>query len=309
MSLPFARAGEGSDARVVHALHSVGIDDFETLARPFVERSLDLTAKALSDAGVEASAIDLLVLSGGTSRMPLVRRMIAERFGLRHSGGVNPSEIVALGAAVAASMEEGPARLKVRDVVSRTYGVEVDGGLFVPLIKKNSPVPASKSRIFTTVQDGQDSVEIHVLQGESKRCEEALSLGKFLLAGIKPAKAGKPQIRVDFGIDESDILHVAAIDLETGRAQTISIADLGRGAADESPSELVGKANLLAARIDELKTGMDLEAGLEAELEEAARRAASAGPAMSEGELRLLKAELEGLVGELLARRSEATPA
>jgi molecular chaperone DnaK len=306
ISLPFAMVGEGPGARVVHPSYDLDREAFEALVRPFVDRSLDLTDRALKEASLGKGDIDILVLSGGSSRIPLVRRLIEERYGLKPAGGVNPEEVVALGAAVSASLSEGSERLSVHDVVSRTYGVEIDGGAFVPLIRKNSPVPATRSRVFTTVEDGQDSVEIHVLQGESRDCREDLSLGRFLLAGIADDKAGAPRIRVDFSIDESDILHVSAVDLASGAAQAISIADLGRGAAAESPADLVAKATVLASRIGELKAGLELESGLEAELEEAAGRAGKASEAMSEGELRLLKAELEGLVGELLARRGEA---
>jgi len=306
ISLPFAMVGEGPGARVVHPSYNLDREAFESLVRPFIDRSLELTDRALKEASLGKGDVDILVLSGGSSRIPLVRRLIEERYGLKPAGGVNPEEVVALGAAVSAGLSEGSERLSVHDVVSRTYGVEIDGGAFVPLIRKNSPVPATRSRVFTTVEDRQDSVEIHVLQGESRDCREDLSLGRFLLAGIADGKAGAPRIRVDFSIDESDILHVSAVDLSSGAAQAISIADLGRGAAAESPADLVAKTNVLASRIGELKTGLELESGLEAELDEAAGRAGKASEAMSEGELRLLKAELEGLVGELLARRGEA---
>jgi molecular chaperone DnaK len=197
--------------------------------------------------------------------------------------------------------------------VSRTYGVEIDGGRFVPLIRKNSPVPASKSRVFTTVQDEQDSVEIHVLQGEGRSAAENLSLGRFLLAGLRPTAAGAPRIRVDFSIDESDMLHVGARDLDTGIEQAISIADFDRGASADSREELAAKADMLADRLGELRAGLVLERGLESELDEICARARAAcseasgnvSAASTMGELRLLKAELEGLVGELLARRSE----
>jgi molecular chaperone DnaK len=314
MSLPFALAGRAApegDARLLHPVFPLDRPAFEAIALPFVDRSLELTAWALADAGLAASDVDVLVLSGGSSRIPLVRRLLEERFGLKPAGGVNPEEIVALGAAVATGLGlppspgQGP-RLVVRDVVSRTYGVEIDGGAFVPLIRKNSPVPAKRSRVFTTVEDGQDSVEIHVLQGESRLCGENLSLGRFLLAGVKAGKAGAPQIRVDFSIDESDILHVSALDLDMGVAQAISIADLGRGAGAESPEELLARIGLLSGRLEELAAGLELEAGLEAELEEASLRARKAGPGLGEGALRLLKAELEGLLGEVLARRGEA---
>jgi molecular chaperone DnaK len=307
LSLAFATAG----GRILHPSLELRRSDLEAIVLPYVERSLELVERALAEAGIAKGELDSLVLSGGSSRIPLVRSMLEERLGLKPEGGVNPEEIVALGAAVWASLVSGQGeaaeRLRVRDVVSRTYGVEVDGGVFIPLIRKNSPVPSSYSRVFTTVADGQDSVEIHVLQGESRSASEDLSLGRFLLAGIKPAKAGKPRIKVDFSIDESDMLHVAAVDLETGAEQTISIADLGRGAPDESRADLARKVGILAGRLDELGEGLALERGLQAEmgdLRARARATLESGP--PDDSLRMLKAELEGLVGELLARRAEA---
>ena len=306
IGIPFALAR----GCVVHPSLALSRDSFEEIARPYVERSLELARRALEDARIPASSVDALVLSGGSSRIPLVRRLLAENLGLEPEGGINPEEIVALGAAAWAGLAAGTGRLRVRDVVSRTYGVEIDGGSFVPLIRKNSPVPASRSRVFTTVQDGQDSVEIHILQGEGEKASENLSLGRFLLAGVRPAQAGEPRIKVDFSIDESDMLRVGARDLDTGAEQAISIADFDRGASADGREELAVKAGLLADRLDELEAGLQLERGLRAELDEirARARAAARGdaPASSSlGELRLLKAELEGLVGELLARRSE----
>jgi len=296
---------------VLHPTLELRRSDLEEIARPYVERSLDLVDRTLHDAGVAQEDIESLVLSGGSSRIPLVRRMLRERFGIMPEGGVNPEEAVAMGAAVWASLISGSAeageRIRVRDVVSRSYGLEVDGGAFIPLIRKNSPVPSTHSRVFTTVSDGQDSVEIHVLQGESKIADENVSLGRFLLVGIHPAKAGSPRVKVDFTIDESDMLHVAAVDQESGSEQAISIADIGRGASDDSREELAKKASLLVARLDELRTGLDLERGLVAELDDIRRRTLSALESDSrEGEFRMIKAELEGLVGELLARRTEA---
>jgi molecular chaperone DnaK len=309
IALAFAASG----GKIIHPVFELSRSQFEDIARPCVERSIELVEKALLDASVSKEELGSLVLSGGSSRIPLVRRMLKEKLGLEPEGGVNPEEIVALGAAVSAALTLGEgrsgARMRVLDVVSRSYGVEIDGGAFIPLVRKNCPVPSSYSRVFTTVSDDQDSVEIHVLQGESKLASEDLSLGKFLLAGIRPAKAGLPRIKVDFSIDESDMLHVSAIDLGSGAEQAISIADIGRGASDESSEVLARKTSLLVDRIAELRSDLKLERGLESELDDAilrARRVQDSSSKGAEGEIRMLKAELEGLVGELLARRSEA---
>ena len=308
--------------RVVHLERRFEREEFERIAAPYIERSLDLVERVLRDSGINASQVDALVLSGGSSRIPLVKRRIYERFGLVPEAGIGPEEIVALGAAVAAGLAEDETerggvsraeRLRVRDVVARTYGVEIDGRLFVPIIKKNTPVPAERARVFTTVADRQESVEIHVLQGESREADDNLSLGRFLLAGVRQAKAGEPRISVDFSIDESGILHVGARDLDTGSSQAISITDIDRGEDDDSVAEVLGKARILADRIKDLRAGLTLEGWLEAELDEAAERvmrssessALGSAGAASEGEIRLLRAELEGLVGELLARTQE----
>jgi molecular chaperone DnaK len=298
--LPFAtRAADGG---LIHPELAVTRGEFEALALPWVEKTLELTAKALAEAGVAASEVGRLVLSGGSSRIPLVRRLIAERFGLSPAGAINPEEIVALGAAVEGALLGGSERLKVLDVVSRTYGVEIDGRRFVPLIRKNSPVPAVKQRMFTTVADDQDSVEIHVLQGESPEVDEDLSLGRFLLAGLRTAPAGVPRIAVDFSIDESDILHVSARDLETGIEQAITIVDLGRGADGEGADILASKSRRLADRLEELLDAAPVDRALEAEVRNAVERGRAASETEGEGRLRILRAELEGLVGELLSR-------
>ncbi len=307
ISIAFASVG----GKILHPTLELRRSDLEAIAGPYIERSLALVDGTLRDAGVASEDLDSLVLSGGSSRIPLVRRRLRERLGREPEGGVNPEEIVALGAAVWAALVSGSGeaaeRMRVRDVVSRSYGVEVDGGVFVPLIGKNSAVPSTRSRVFTTVADGQDSVEIHVLQGESEAASENLSLGRFLLAGLRPARAGRARVKVAFTIDESDMLHVAAVDQESGAEQAISIADIWRGPSDESRDELARKASLLAGRLQELREGLALEHGLGSELDDIRERLRRALDSKAgEGELRMLKAELEGLVGELLARRVEA---
>ncbi len=305
IALAFAAAG----GKILHPSFDLKRSDLEAIALPYIERSIDLVEKALRDAGVAVGDLDSLVLSGGSSRIPLVRRMLEEKLSLKPEGGVNPEEVVALGAAVWASLAAGQGeaaeRIRVRDVVSRTYGVEIDGGVFIPLIRKNSPVPSTHSRVFTTVVDDQDSVEIHVLQGESRVAAEDVSLGRFLLAGIRSAKAGGPRINVIFSIDESDMLHVTAEDLESGAEQAISIVDFDRGTPDEGREELVRKVDVLAGRLDELGEGLSLERGLESEISDLRARVRLSIDA-GDDSIRILKAELEGLVGELLARRAEA---
>jgi molecular chaperone DnaK len=304
ISLVFASSG----GRIFHPSFELNREYFEEIAEPYVQRSIELTEKTIRDSGLDVSEIDALILSGGSSRMPIVRRMLEEHFEIRIEGGINPEEIVALGTAVWTSIINDPKALglHVRDVVARSYGVEADKGVFIPLIRKNSPVPVVKSRTFTTVTDHQDSVEIHILQGESPLASENLSLGRFLLSGIRAARAGEPRIRVDFEIDESDMLHVSARDLDTGAAQTINIPSRACDGSDIPLEELKKKTRVLMQRLDELRIGLKLERGLEAEIEEVLKKARSLEEKANPSELGLVRAELEGLVGEILARRAEA---
>src|SRR5436305_797840 len=182
------------------------------------------TAAALADAGVKAADIDEVVLVGGMTRMPKVRDTVKDFFGKEPHTGVNPDEVVAMGAAIQAGVLQGEVKdVLLLDVTPLSLGIETLGGVFTRLIERNTTIPTSKSQVFSTATDNQPSVEINVLQGERDMAAGNKSLGKFILDGIPPAPRGLPQVEVAFDIDANGVVHVSARDKGTGREQKITI--------------------------------------------------------------------------------------
>lgn len=199
-------------------------EELEDLAAPFVERTLSSCRAALSDAGVSPTEIEEVVLVGGSSRMPLVRRRVRELFGREGHVEINPDEVVAMGAAVQASVLAGQLRqILLLDVTPLSLGIETMGGAVSRLIARNSTIPAQATERFTTFVDNQTGVEIHVLQGERELAADCRSLGRFKLAGIPPMPAGLPQIDVTFLIDANGLLQVRARELRSGKEASIEI--------------------------------------------------------------------------------------
>lgn len=206
----------------------------EELTDDLIKRSLDPVKKCLSDAKVKASEIDEVVLVGGQTRMPAVQKAVADFFGREPHKGVNPDEVVAVGAAIQAGILGGEVNdVLLLDVTPLTLGIETMGGVRTPLIERNTTVPTSKSQVFSTAADNQPQVEINVLQGERPMAADNKSLGRFILDGIAPAPRGIPQIEVTFDIDASGILHVSAKDKGTGKEQKISIQNATNLSDDE----------------------------------------------------------------------------
>jgi molecular chaperone DnaK len=199
---------------------------FEELTRDLLERCERPFKQAIQDAGIKLSQIDEVILVGGATRMPMVQELVRKLTGKEPHKGVNPDEVVAIGAAIQAAVLTGKTKdIVLLDVVPLSLGVETLGGVMTVLIPRNTTIPTRKSEIFTTAADGQTTVEIHVLQGERPLAKDNRSLGKFYLTGIPPAPRGVPQIEVTFDIDANGILHVTAKDLATGREQSIVIKD------------------------------------------------------------------------------------
>jgi molecular chaperone DnaK len=199
-------------------------DDFEALIRPVVERTLDPCRQALADAELSVSQIDEVVLVGGSTRIPLVRRLVAELFGQTPHSELNPDEVVALGAAVQADiLVTGNREMLLLDVTPLSLGIETMGGAMSKIILRNSTIPATGSEMFTTFADNQTAVDIHVLQGERELVADNRSLARFKLRGIPPMPAGMPRVQVQFQIDANGILGVTAHELRTDIEQSIEV--------------------------------------------------------------------------------------
>ena len=197
---------------------------FEELTQDLVEATMGPTKRALSDAGLKPQDIDKVILVGGSTRIPAVQEAVKRFIGKEPHKGVNPDEVVALGAAIQAGVLGGEVNdVVLLDVTPLSLGIETLGGVCTRLIERNTTIPTSKSQIFSTAADGQTAVDIHVLQGERPMAADNITLGRFQLTGIPPAPRGVPQIQVTFDIDVNGIVNVAAKDLGTGKEQKITI--------------------------------------------------------------------------------------
>jgi molecular chaperone DnaK len=215
----------------------------EELSHDLIERTVGPTKKALEDAGLTASDIDHVILVGGMTRMPAVQAKVKEVVGKDPHKGVNPDEVVAIGAAIQGGVLKGEVKdVLLLDVTPLSLGIETKGGVMTPLIERNTTIPTRKSEVFSTAEDNQPSVGVHVLQGESEMATYNKTLGKFELVGIPPAPRGVPQIEVSFDIDANGIINVSAKDLGTGNEQQVRIEG-GSGLSQEDIDRMMKEAD------------------------------------------------------------------
>ncbi len=237
---------------------------FEQLIEPFVQRTLEPSRQALKDAGLEAKDVDEVILVGGSTRIPMVQKQVTDFFGKEPNRGVNPDEVVSIGAAVQAGVLAGEVKdVLLLDVTPLSLGVETLGGVADFVIERNTTIPVRKSKVYSTADDNQNQVEIHVLQGERTMAGDNRTLGRFHLIGIPAAPRGVPQVEVSFDIDANGILHVSAKDRGTGQEQKIQITS-SSGISDDEIENMVEQAKSHAADDEQKRKEIDTRNKLDA---------------------------------------------
>ncbi len=315
INLPFITADATGPKHLVKKLTR---GKLEQLVEDLLQRSIEPCKKALADAGIDASKIDEVVLVGGQTRMPAIQELVKKLFGKEPHKGVNPDEVVAIGAAIQAGVLGGEVKdLLLLDVTPLTLSIETLGGVATSMIARNTTIPTKKTETFSTAADNQTEVEVHVLQGERPMAAQNRTLGKFKLAGIPPAMRGVPQIEVTFDIDANGILNVTAKDMATGKDQRIQITS-SSGLSKEEVERMAKEADAHSAEDKAKREEIEARNGLDNLVYNIEKMLKESGDKISEGDktdvetaLADAKKTLEGTptVAEMNASKDRLTEA
>jgi molecular chaperone DnaK len=295
VNLPFITARmEGGASTPLHLVETITRADLEKIVGDLIKRTLEPCKKALADAGLKASEVDEVVLVGGMTRMPRVREVVKEFFGKEPHTGVNPDEVVAMGAAIQAGVLQGEVKdVLLLDVTPLSLGIETLGGVFTRMIDRNTTIPTKKAQTYSTAEDNQNAVTIRVFQGEREMAADNKMLGQFDLVGIPPAPRGVPQIEVTFDIDANGIVNVHAKDKGTGKEQQIRIQASG-GLSDADIEKMVQEAEQFADDDKKRREGAEAKNGAESLVHSTEQQLREHGDKIDAA----LKAEIETAVAE-----------
>lgn len=293
INLPFITARmEGGATTPLHLVETITRSDLERLVADLIKRTMEPCRKALADAGLKASEIDDVVLVGGMTRMPKVRDAVKEFFGKEPHTGVNPDEVVAMGAAIQAGVLQGDVKdVLLLDVTPLSLGIETLGGIMTKMIDRNTTIPTKKSQIYSTAEDNQQAVTIRVFQGEREMAQDNKLLGQFDLLGIPPARRGVPQIEVTFDIDANGIVNVSAKDKGTGKEQQIKIQASG-GLSDADIDQMVKDAEKFAEEDKKRREGAEARNNADSLVHATERQLEENGDKIDAG----LKSEVEAAI-------------
>ena len=243
INIPFITSGASGPLHLVRTMKRAELED---ITREFIDRAMMITKRAMEASGFKVADINEVILVGGQTRMPMLQAEVEKFFNRKPNMGVNPDEVVALGAAIQGGVLKGEVRdVLLLDVIPLSLGIETLGGVSTKLVEKNTTIPSQKSQVFSTAADNQTSVEIHITQGERPMAADNKSLGKFVLEGIPPAPRGMPQVEVTFDVDANGILNVKAMDKASGKSQTIRI-EASSGLSKEDIEKMQKDAELHA---------------------------------------------------------------